>query len=83
MPVFQAIGLGIAILTLKLLVPAVFSHIESTAIAFLQGAETSASVATGLAASAGTAPVSPLMRVAPPSATPPFPLPTAPLTSSR
>ena len=53
MPLFKAIGLGICIIVLKLLVPQVLSEIENTAIAFLQGAQVSASVAAGLAASAG------------------------------
>lgn len=78
MPVFSALGLGIAIIVLKLLVPVVFSHIESTAIAFLSGAETSATIATDLAASAGTIQTRPSFL---PSATPPFPLPQAPLTN--
>lgn len=49
----KAIGLGIAIVVLKLLLPGVLTEIEHTAIAFLQGAQVSASVATDLAASAG------------------------------
>ncbi len=49
----KAIGLGIGIIVLKLLLPAVLTEIEHTAIAFLQGAQVSASVATDLAASAG------------------------------
>lgn len=49
----KAIGLGIGIIVLKLLLPGVLSEIEATAIAFLQGAQVSASVATDLAASAG------------------------------
>lgn len=49
----KAIGLGIGIVVLKLLLPAVLTEIEHTAIAFLQGAQVSASVATDLAASAG------------------------------
>lgn len=54
MPFFQAIGLGICILVLKFLVPNVLSEAERTAIAFLKGAQVSASVATDLAASAGS-----------------------------
>ncbi len=49
----KAIGLGIVIIVLKLLLPGVLSEIEATAIAFLRGAQVSASVATDLAASAG------------------------------
>lgn len=50
----KAIGLGIGIIVLKLLLPEVLTQIEHTAIAFLYGAQVSANVATDLAASAGT-----------------------------
>jgi hypothetical protein len=53
-PVFQAIGLGIAIIVLKVLTPQVFGAIERTALAFLEGATVSAEVATDVAASATT-----------------------------
>jgi hypothetical protein len=78
MPVFRALGLGIAIVVLKFLVPAIFNELEATIIAFLSAARLSADAASGLAASVGSASSSvPLLL--PPSATPPFPLPTAPL----
>jgi len=67
MPFFQAIGLGICILVLKFLVPTVLTEAEQTAIAFLKGAQVSASVATDLAASTGSIPLS----------NEPFVLPTA------
>jgi len=54
MPLLQAFGLGVAIIVLKLLTPVLFTEIETTAILFLKGAQTSASVATELAASVGT-----------------------------
>ncbi len=54
MPIFQAIGLGICILVLKLLVPEILTELEHTALIFLKGAQTSALVATDLAASVGT-----------------------------
>ena len=54
MPLLQAFGLGVAIIVLKLLTPVLFGEIETTAILFLRGAQTSASVATELAASVGT-----------------------------
>ena len=54
MPISRALGLGLAILVLKALAPAIMTHIESTAIAFLSGAETSAQTATSLAASASS-----------------------------
>ena len=53
MPFLQALGLGVAIIVLKLLTPVLFTEIEHTAILFLKGAQTSASVATDLAASVG------------------------------
>jgi len=53
MPIFKAIGLGICIVVLKILLPGVLSEIEDTAIAFLYGARVSAGVATDLAASVG------------------------------
>ncbi|MES2668241.1 MAG: hypothetical protein V4644_00935 [Patescibacteria group bacterium] len=49
----KAIGLGIAIVVLKILLPEVLTEIENTAIAFLKGAQVLASVATDLAASTG------------------------------
>ena len=49
MGIFQALGLGLLILILKSLVPEILSHLESTAIAFLNGAEVSANVASQLA----------------------------------
>ncbi len=49
----KALGLGIAIIVLKVLLPSVLTEIEHTAIAFLTGAQVSAGVATDLAASAG------------------------------
>lgn len=54
MPLLSALGLGVAILVLQGLTPVLFREIEHTAILFLRGAQTSASVATDLAASAGS-----------------------------
>ncbi len=54
MAITRAIGLGVAIIVLKLLLPGVLTEIERTAVAFLRGASTSAEVATGLAASVGS-----------------------------
>lgn len=62
MAIFKAIGLGILILVLQSLAPAVFSQLEATALAFLKGAEVSATVATSLAASAGGATKGSLLR---------------------
>ncbi|KND47152.1 MAG: hypothetical protein AB199_01830 [Parcubacteria bacterium C7867-004] len=58
MPILQAIGLGVLIIVLKFLAPAVLSEGEKTVVAFLHGAFVSATVATDLAASAGTIPLS-------------------------
>ncbi|MDP2158502.1 MAG: hypothetical protein Q8K68_12435 [Nitrospirota bacterium] len=55
MPITKAIGLGISIIVLKILLPDVLSQIEETAIAFLKGAKISADVATNLTASAQSA----------------------------
>ncbi|HEX5774514.1 MAG TPA: hypothetical protein VFY28_00950 [Candidatus Paceibacterota bacterium] len=77
MPVFRALGLGIAIIVLRFLVPAIFNELEATIIAFLSAARTSLDAASGLAASVGNTSSVPLFL--PPSGTPPFPLPTAPL----
>lgn len=52
MPFFKAIGLGVAILVLKLLTPQIFHEIESTVILTLKGAQTGVSVATDMTASA-------------------------------
>lgn len=55
MPIFSALGLGLLIIVLKMLVPAIFAQLSSTIIAFLHGAQVSADVATQLAASAAAA----------------------------
>lgn len=52
MPIFQALGLGILILVLQFLAPTVLHQGEATVLAFLRGAEISATTATNLAASA-------------------------------
>lgn len=54
MAITRALGLGIGIIVLKLLLPDVLAEIEHVAIAFLHGAQVSANVATDLAASAGS-----------------------------
>lgn len=55
MAITKALGLGIGIIVLKLLVPEIFSHLEAVIISFLQGAQISATVASDLAASVGSA----------------------------
>ena len=52
MSIFGALGLGLTILVLQGLVPAVFSEIEATALALLNGAQVSIDIATQVAASA-------------------------------
>ncbi len=54
MPIFQAVGFGILIITLRVLVPAIFAQLETTIIAFLHGAQISATIASQLAATAAT-----------------------------
>jgi hypothetical protein len=66
MGIRNAIGLGLFIIILKILVPTVLSQGISTTTAFLHGAEVSANVASGYAAQAAA-----LNR----PAEPPFPLP--------
>ena len=55
MAISKAIGLGISIIVLKILLPDVLLQIEETAIAFLGGAKMSADVATNLVASVESA----------------------------
>lgn len=63
MSIFRAIGLGITILVLQLLVPHIFAQLERTAIAFLEAGETSAHVGSQIAGTAAALPGSsgPLM----------------------
>lgn len=68
MSVWNALGLGVLIIMLKLLAPTVLSQGVSTTTAFLHGAEVSANVASAYAANAAA-----LGR----PAEPPFPLPQA------
>jgi hypothetical protein len=68
MSIRGAIGLALLIIFLRLLAPAVLSQGESTTVSFLKGAEVSAQVASGYAASAAALGT---------PATPPFPLPQA------
>ncbi len=57
MPIFRAIGFGIFIVTLSLLLPDVLTAGRGTAIAFLDGARMSAQIAANLvAASASSIP---------------------------
>jgi hypothetical protein len=68
MSIWNALGLGLLIIMLKVLAPAVLTQGESTALSFLKGAEVSAQVASGYAAQAAA-------RNQP--ALPPYPLPQA------
>ena len=54
MPIFSAVGLGIALIVLNVLMHPVFTEMEATAIAVLRGAQVSVEAATELAASAAT-----------------------------
>lgn len=55
MALFKAMGLGILILVLQFLAPAVFIQAQATVIAVLRGIEVGAVSATSLAASASLA----------------------------
>ncbi len=55
MAIFKAMGLGILILVLQFLAPAVFAQAQATVIAVLHGVEVGATSATSLAASASLA----------------------------
>ncbi len=80
MPIFQAIGLGILISVLQSQTPAVLHQAESTALAFLRGAEVSATAATSMAQAASSNASSGSLRL--PHAVPDFPLPQARQVSS-
>ncbi len=54
MPIFRAIGFGILVITLRLLIPDVFDASKETAISFLHGARISADTASSITASAAT-----------------------------
>ena len=75
MPIFKAIGLGILILVLQSSAPEVLHQLETTTLAFLHGAEISATVATSLAASASSLTTPGTLRL--PRALPDDPLPQA------
>jgi hypothetical protein len=68
MSIWNAIGLGVLIIVLRLLAPTVLTQGESTAVSFLKGAEVSAQVASSYAAQAAALGT---------PATPPFALPQA------
>ncbi len=53
MSIFRALGLGVTILVLQLLVPVIFSQLQNTIIAFLKAGEVSAIVGSQIAGSAG------------------------------
>lgn len=69
MGIRNAIGFGIFIIVLKLLIPNILSEGEKTAISFLQGAQLSAGVASSLIGNTNSSSL--------PRALPPFALPQA------
>jgi hypothetical protein len=78
MALLKAMGLGVLIFILNIAAPDVLSEGKKTVLAFLHGAQISATIASDLAASAGTG----VERVRSlPAATPPFPLPQGPTVS--
>jgi len=56
---FSAIGFGIMLIILRVLMHPVFVELEATAVTFLRGAQISADVASQLAASAASIQFSP------------------------
>jgi len=82
MPIFKAIGFGIFIVTLRLLIPSVLDEGERTAISFLHGARVSADTASGIAASAASFTHSATSSSSSAGTTPPFALPRAPAIAS-
>jgi len=81
MSIFKAIGFGIFIVTLRILIPSVLDEGERTAISFLHGARISADTASGIAASAAASlPNRSASSTA--GTTPPFSLPRAPAIAS-
>lgn len=52
MPIFRALGFGLLLVVMRVMLPGVLSAAEQTAIAFLGGAEASAEAAASIAASA-------------------------------
>ncbi|MDB5190287.1 MAG: hypothetical protein JWN49_613 [Parcubacteria group bacterium] len=58
MPIFRAIGFGILLIILRIMIPSVLSEGEQTAISFLHGARVSADTMSQIAGTAGSASVS-------------------------
>ncbi len=75
MGIFRAIGFGIFIVIVRVLIPAVFIEGQNTVVSFLHGARVSADAASGVAAS-----VTALQNNHSTSllVLPPFPLPQTP-----
>ena len=69
MGIFRALGFGVFLLVLRLMVPEIFHEGQHTAVLMLHGAGTAAETASTLAASAGQTRL---------IALPPYPLPQAP-----
>ena len=54
MSVFRALGFGMCILVLQLMIPLIFAQLESTIIAFLRAGEISANVGSQIAGTSGS-----------------------------
>lgn len=78
MRIFRAIGFGIFIIVVRVLIPAVFTEGQNTAVSFLHGARISADAASQTAASITALQNS---RTTPLLVLPPFPLPQTPTIS--
>lgn len=55
MPIFRAIGFGVLLIILRIMIPSVLSEGEQTAISFLHGARVSADTMSQIAGTAGSA----------------------------
>jgi hypothetical protein len=73
MPLFRALGFGVLILIMKILIPEVLSEGEKTAVMILRGTQLSVATATQMVGSVRVASLPNQIR-----ALPPFALPQAP-----
>ncbi|CAN5738010.1 hypothetical protein BH11PAT2_BH11PAT2_00210 [soil metagenome] len=79
MPIFRAIGFGLLLIILRIMIPSVLSEGEQTAISFLHGARVSADTMSQIAGMASTTgPASVLLS----TPLPPLTYPQAPTITS-
>lgn len=60
MPIFRAIGLGIFLLVLQLLVPSIFAQLQKTLVAFLYAGEAASNTAAVIVGSTPSLSLDPL-----------------------